>query len=301
LAVLETCFAKQSLVTYTFTAKDVAPLRGTLMIRCIAVTGLILCTVAAPAQPPTSQSKVTKIVGGTFDPAYQEEAPEGGLLIGFKMSLGRFVDRDVIRSLRPIFRTAEGKETEGKQYGVPEGKVYVAKAKAGYAVGGVKIRTGLLIDGMSVIFMKTNDNALDRNDAYETVWIGNDIGGSPSILAGDGTPVVGFAAKVTANNQQCSGLGLILRDSPGETSETSVNVTRLTRSNFDRIQNGMTENQVTAILGPPDSSSQRAAKVLTWRQIDRNHDGNLATTVTVTLRRGKVAGKNWQEINFSKR
>jgi len=48
--------------------------------------------------------------------------------------------------------------------------------------------------GMSVIFMKTDGNVLDRNDAYQAVWIGNKIGGSPSALAGDGTPIVGFAA-----------------------------------------------------------------------------------------------------------
>ena len=181
------------------------------MLRLLAVTGLVLCVVVAPAQPPTSRSKVTKIVGGTFDPSSQEQAPEGGLLIGFEISLGRFVDRDVIRSLRPIYRTSKGEEVKGRQYGTPQGKVYLAKAKPGYALGSVKVRTGLLIDGFSVTFMKIKGNALDRSDAYETVWIGNEIGGSPSTLAGDGTPVVGFAGKVKGNNKECSGMGLVLK------------------------------------------------------------------------------------------
>src|SRR5262249_31282966 len=170
---------------------------------------------AAPAQPPTSQSNVTKVVGGAFDPVLEEQAPEGGLLIGFEITLAKFIDREVVRSLQPIFRTSKGEETKGQRYGRPEGTVYVAKAKAGYAVGGVKLRTGLLIDGLSLIYMKTDGNALDRNDTYETAWVGNKIGGSPSTLAGDGAPVVGFAARVTANNKECSGMGLILKDSPG--------------------------------------------------------------------------------------
>lgn len=281
------------------------------MIRLIAVTGLILCATAAPAQTPTFSSKGPKIVGGAFDPAFQEQAPAGGLLIGFEISLGKFADREVVRSLRPIFRTSKDEEVQGKQYGVADGKVSVAKAKAGYAVGGVKLRTGLLIDGMSIVFMKTDGNVLDRNDAYETEWIGNKTGGSPSTLAGDGIPIVGFAARVTSNNKECSGIGLIPKYGPSEHGGTSAELTRhasvpvgrsrLTRANFDWIQNGMTENQVTAILGPPHSSSQRTAKVLTWRQIDRNPDGNLSLTVTVTLRGGKVAGKNWQVINYLKR
>jgi hypothetical protein len=181
------------------------------MLRLLAVTGLVLCTVVAPAQPPRSGSKGTKIVGGTFDPSLQERAPEGGLLVGLEISLTKFVDRDVIRSLRPIYRTSTGEEVKGRQYGTPQGKVYLAKAKPGYALGGVKLRTGLLIDGLSITFMKTRGATLDRNDAYETVWIGNEIGGSPGTLAGDGTPIVGFAGKTTANNKECSRMGLILK------------------------------------------------------------------------------------------
>src|SRR5439155_24025903 len=88
--------------------------RGTLMLRLIAAAGLLLCAAVAPAEPPTSKSKLTNIVGGAFDPVFQEQAPEGGLLIGFEVSLGKFVDRGVIRSLRPIYRTAKGEEVKGK-------------------------------------------------------------------------------------------------------------------------------------------------------------------------------------------
>jgi serine protease Do len=179
------------------------------MLRLIAVAGLLLCAAVAPAEPP--KNKGSKIVGGAFDPTFQERAPEGGLLIGFEVSLGKFVDRGVIRSLRPIYRTAEGEETRGKQYGTPQGKVYTARAKAGYALGGVSIRTGLLIDGFSLTFMKIDGDQLDPDDAYRTIWLGNQVGGSPSTLGGDGSPVVGFSVRTKTDNSQCSGFGLILK------------------------------------------------------------------------------------------
>jgi hypothetical protein len=180
------------------------------MRRLLAITSLLLCAVLAPAQPQSSGKKITKVVGGG-GPAAEERAPGDGLLVGFELSLGKFVDRDVIRSLRPIYRTAEGKEVKGKQYGTPEGKVLRTRARAGYSVGGVQVRTGLLIDGLSVIYMKVDGDRLDRDDTYQSAWVGNNFGGSPSTLAGDGTAVVGFAARTTANNKECSGLGLILR------------------------------------------------------------------------------------------
>jgi hypothetical protein len=62
----------------------------------------------------------------------------------------------------------------------------------------------------------------------------------------------------------------------------------------------MTEDEVTAILGPPRGSATttemvndgptRTTKVLTWRQQDPR------VTVTVTIRNGSVAGKNWKRI-----
>ena len=74
---------------------------------------------------------------------------------------------------------------------------------------------------------------------------------------------------------------------------------KLTRANFEQIQNGMTEGQVTAIFGPPQGSASNTttmegntvrSKTLTWRQ------SNPKITVTVTFRNEKVAGKNWLQI-----
>jgi hypothetical protein len=78
----------------------------------------------------------------------------------------------------------------------------------------------------------------------------------------------------------------------------------LTRENFDRIQNGMTEREVTDILGPPKGSSTRTTttnghttkkRVLVWRQyIPGQHKPY--RTITVTFTNDQVSGKNWIQI-----
>jgi hypothetical protein len=77
----------------------------------------------------------------------------------------------------------------------------------------------------------------------------------------------------------------------------------VTRANFDRIENGMTEQQVLAILGPPTGSSTKTGtindqpfqtRVLVWRQ------RNASVNITVTLRSEKVSGKNCIQVNALK-
>jgi hypothetical protein len=68
---------------------------------------------------------------------------------------------------------------------------------------------------------------------------------------------------------------------------------RMTRENFDRITNGMTESEVTAILGKPyerwhsTATKQGPTTIMMWIMYEPD------LTIKVTFRRGKVAGKNW--------
>jgi hypothetical protein len=52
--------------------------------------------------------EATKILGGANSPAFKDQAPENGLLIGFEVGLGPFTKHDVVKAIRPIYRT--GKE-----------------------------------------------------------------------------------------------------------------------------------------------------------------------------------------------
>lgn len=87
-------------------------------------------------------------------------------------------------------------------------------------------------------------------------------------------------------------------------SAPAKEASRLSRALFNLIQNGMTEQQVTAILGPPKGSSTNQgtingrpfhSKKLLWKQDDPN------MTITVTLTDHKVSGKNCIQIGPKKK
>jgi hypothetical protein len=254
------------------------------------------------------------IQGGAFDPVFTDMAPAGGLLVGIDIGLGKFVDNDVIKTVRPIYRV-NNKEVLGKQHGTDTSRVVRPSAKPGYAVAGLTIKAGLVVDCVSVTFMKVDDRGkLDRKDFYQTPWIGGQGGRAPVRVAGAGIRVIGIIGK--ANKKDVTGLGLLLDSAaqapltkPGEPSIVSPNPARspagspkLTRQNFDQIQSGMTEDQVTDILGPPKGRSQKTVtsngsttrtKVFSRRQVNPN------LTITVTFRNERVTGKNWRQINPS--
>jgi hypothetical protein len=150
----------------------------------------------------------TRILGGAFDPQFKDEAPAGGLLIGFEFGLGSFVNSDNIKAIRPIYRSAAGEEVKGTQIGTNLTRVVTVKAKEGYAVGGLTVNAGLWLDGMNITFMKVNGAELDPKDTYTSEFIGSK-GGNPSVLAGDGSPVVGVIGK--SNREGSTGIGLLLK------------------------------------------------------------------------------------------
>lgn len=151
---------------------------------------------------------LTRILGGAFDPQFKDEPPEGSLLVGLELGMGKFFDKDVIKAVRPIYRDAKEKEVMGKQYGTKLTRVVTVKAKAGYAVGGAEVRAGLGIDAVTVTFMRLKGDRLDPDDSYKSEFIGG-MGGSPTVLGGDGTPVIGIIGK--SNKDDCTGIGLLLK------------------------------------------------------------------------------------------
>jgi hypothetical protein len=154
------------------------------------------------------QGGATKILGGGNDPEFKDEAPDGTLLVGFEFGLGKFVNQDVIKAVRPIYRDAKGGEALGKAYGKNHMRGVTVTAKSGYAVGAVAVNAGLGVDGLSITFMKVKDGRLDPQDAYASEYIGGK-GGSRTILNGTGLPVVGIVGRSNAND--CTGIGLLLK------------------------------------------------------------------------------------------
>jgi hypothetical protein len=156
--------------------------------------------------------KVTRVAGGAFAPIHFEDVPpEGAVLIGFEVGLGSFVgNADIIDYLRPIYLTAEG-EKLGTAYGRPTARTFTVKAKPGYAVGGMTIHGGGLLDGFAITFMKLDKKGLTRDGAYQSAWIGGP-GGGEEVAGGDGSFVVGICGRKMDEREghKPGGLGLVL-------------------------------------------------------------------------------------------
>ena len=130
------------------------------------------------------------------------------MLTGFTVGLGKFVGKPVIHSLQPIYTTATG-ETSGTQHGTFDNGQIEVKAKPGYAVAGLTVKTGLGLDGMSVTFMRWDGQKLDPADSYTSDWIGGKGGGRETPIGGDGTPVRGVSGRLNQRGV-VAGVGLIM-------------------------------------------------------------------------------------------
>ncbi len=150
----------------------------------------------------------TEIFGFPAGDNYEDVAPDGGLLIGFDVGMGKWGNGDIVNSVRPIFRTAKG-EVRGKQHGNHTGPVVTVKAKEGYAVGAVTVRAVLMTDGLRVTFMRVSGKALDPSQSYQSDPLGSLTTSSNRVqtLGGGGAPVAGICGRA---NDVSRALGLML-------------------------------------------------------------------------------------------
>jgi len=149
----------------------------------------------------------TRVLGGGFgrDP-YTDVAPEGALLVGLEVGLGKFVNLDLVHSIRAVFRAGK-KESLGTQHGTNLAKVTRLIAKPGYAVGAMAVRAGANADGLALTFMRIKGDKLDPSDSYESEWIGDPRPGGRTVLTGNGRHVVGIVGFQSKQNN--TGIGLL--------------------------------------------------------------------------------------------
>jgi hypothetical protein len=133
---------------------------------------------------------------------YQDVAADGGILIGFELGFGKFVQNKTINAIRPIYLTADG-EKQGEWQGTKPDEPFVIKAKPGYIVGAINIRTGLGIDGLSLKFVKLDKDRLQLKDSYESEWAGGE-GGTRATLGGKGYFIVGVCGHLSDQGIPCS-------------------------------------------------------------------------------------------------
>ncbi len=133
----------------------------------------------------------TKTVG-PGDRSIISSPPDGAILIGFDIMLKP--KEDVISALRPIFHDNKGTQINGPTIGTPSPRVIKTRAKPGYAVGGVTLRSGSDLNAMIVTYMETQPDRLNVKNSYDTDLLGGP-GGIAYQLGGDGAVVIGLTGK----------------------------------------------------------------------------------------------------------
>lgn len=126
--------------------------------------------------------------------SWQDVAREGGYVVGFDGGKGGWFQFEVLGGLQPIFATARGLR-DGEKRGGSSGTRLMAKE--GYAVGGLQVRGGAVINCVQIMFMRINPDgvSLNQQDFYTTDWIGGAGGGKPKELTTRGRMVIGVTGR----------------------------------------------------------------------------------------------------------
>src|SRR5581483_9214078 len=98
-----------------------------------------------------SATTQTQDVGGvgSNNHVYRDVPSEGGVLVGFVYATGLFVPgRAMIDSLQPIYMTERG-EALGAAQGKSKSQFQRLRARTGYVVTAVHLRTSVVLDGFS--------------------------------------------------------------------------------------------------------------------------------------------------------
>jgi WD40 repeat protein/serine/threonine protein kinase len=160
--------------------------------------------------------KTARTTPAPLRPAGREEfvdvPPEGALLTGLELGLGKFVGNDVVQAVRPIYQTRTGRVL-GKQHGRELPRVVTVEAKPGYAIGALDVRAGAGLDAVTVTFMAIEGRRLNPARSYRSEQVGGNGGIGPFPLSGGGAPVVGIFGRIWNANARQLGL-VIVSDTP---------------------------------------------------------------------------------------
>ncbi|HMF14272.1 MAG TPA: hypothetical protein VKE94_18275, partial [Gemmataceae bacterium] len=106
------------------------------------------------------------------------------------------------------------KDKRGKGNRVTKTKVTQTvrlRARAGYAVGSITVRSGLNINGLCVTYMRVDGTLLDPDRSYTSEWVGDRTGGSEATVSGGGDPIVGIFGNEDAEHVMALGLIFVQR------------------------------------------------------------------------------------------
>lgn len=148
------------------------------------------------------KTSISRPAGSNRGNGFFDVLEEGGLLIGLEVgTIDIGGGERIIRSIRPIYRSARG-ESPGVNHGQGRGDTTILKAKDGFAVGSVTVKTAAgHVVAVTITFMQTEGLGLNSRNSYNSLWAGGEGMGQEIKLGGTGSPVVGIAGRIaTANN-----------------------------------------------------------------------------------------------------
>lgn len=148
---------------------------------------------------------------GSGNIEYREVPSEGALLVGLEVALSE--RGDMIRAVRPIFRTATGLRDGAWHGDFQKGRRVRLAAKPDYAVGAITVHAGLGVDRLQLTFFRIASDGLNRSDRYESQAVGGTGGHSDGPLGDDGAPFVGVFGKTPRDSfDDFCGLGFVRID-----------------------------------------------------------------------------------------
>jgi serine/threonine protein kinase/phage FluMu protein Com len=147
-------------------------------------------------------------VGFPHGADFDETPRDGAILVGFEIGLGKFINTEVIQSIRPIYLTRKGElqgtlRAPGGQVG---DRVLIVKAKPGYAVASIAVHSGIFLEGMRITYNRIAKDRLDASDSYQGDWIGH--GQQGTTIGGHGVIPIGITGK-SGHDGRCGALGLV--------------------------------------------------------------------------------------------
>lgn len=166
---------------------------------------------AAPKREPRRTR--TELVGG-HEADFQDLAPEGGLLCGFRLWYGRCGPGKVLWGIEPTYQVGD-KRVAGSVQGKSRGKADVLMAKPGYVIESATARGGHMVAGLRVRFVPLEAAG---GKPYESAWHGGEQGrAGERTLGGAGCRVVGIRGRVRERpgfKGALASLGLVIEERP---------------------------------------------------------------------------------------
>jgi hypothetical protein len=131
----------------------------------------------------------------------------GGILIGFNVGQS---DKGPwgpeVSAVQPIYLTRTG-EKLGQWFGPAPAKPLLIKAKPGYVVGALHLRTGAIFDAFAVTFVRFDRDHMLPKDTYASAWVGG-TGGNLGSVGSSGTLIVGVTGHTGLSGNVCA-LGIV--------------------------------------------------------------------------------------------